>query len=75
MGPPSEENVNPLKSYDRAKRVQSLSRVYVGRGQRNKVIMYGEGPRGVRCPWAPNVLVTPLFMSRTIGKRVRDGSD
>ena len=30
-----------------------------GRGQRNKVTKYGEGPR---CPWAPNVLATPLIV-------------
>ena len=34
--------------------------VGVGRGQRNKVTKYGEGPRRVQCPWAPNVLATPL---------------
>ena len=33
------------------------------RGQRNKVMKYGEGPRRVRCPWAPNVLATPLRQS------------
>ena len=32
----------------------------MGEGQRNKVMKYGEGPRRVRCPWAPNVLATPL---------------
>ena len=31
-----------------------------GRGQRNKVMKYGEGSQRVRCPWAPNVLATPL---------------
>ena len=34
--------------------------MYVGRGQRNKVMKYGEGPRRVSCPWVPNVLATPL---------------
>ena len=32
-----------------------------GRGQRNKVMKYREGPRRVICPWAPNVLATPLI--------------
>ena len=52
-----------LKSYNRDKRVQSLSRgegPMWGRGQRNKVMKYGEGPRRVRCPWAQNDLATPL---------------
>ena len=37
-----------------------------GRGQRNKVMKYGEGPRRVRCPWAPNVLATPLCVYNSI---------
>ena len=37
-----------------------------GRGQRNKVMKYGEGPRRVRCPWAPNVLATPLHVRNVL---------
>ena len=33
-----------------------------GRGQRNKVMKYGEGPQRVRRPWAPSVLATPLYV-------------
>ena len=34
-----------------------------GRGKRNKVIKYGQGPRRVRRPWALRVLATPLDVS------------
>ena len=30
--------------------------------QRNKVMKYGKRPRRIRCPWAPNVLATPLSL-------------
>ena len=36
----------------------------MGKGQRNKVMKYGEGPQRVGCPWAPNVLATPLLMCK-----------
>ena len=44
----------------------------VWRGQRKEVMKYGEGPRGVCCPWAPNVLATPLCLyRRTLNTEVR----
>ena len=55
-----------LKLYNRDKCVQSLGRrVCGGVGQRNKLMKYGEGPRRVLCPWAPNVLATPLGKGST----------
>ena len=41
-----------------------------GRGQRNKVMKYGEGPQRVRCPWAPNVLATPLLIRLFLPQRL-----
>ena len=32
----------------------------------NKDMKYGEGPRRIRCPWAPNVLATPLLLTGSI---------
>ena len=40
--------------------MKSLSRLYRGTDQR--LWSVGEGPRRVCCPWAPNVLATPLFL-------------
>ena len=42
-----------------------------GSGQRIRVMKYGKGPRRVPCPWAPNVLATPLVNNKNYheGKR------
>ena len=50
------------KSYNRDKRVQSLSRGVCGGGVKGiKLWSMGRGP-GECCPWAPNVLAAPLHI-------------
>ena len=45
------------------------------RGQRNKVMKYGEGPQRVRCPWVPNVIAMPLLAAAQKQTQAGQGED